>query len=211
MSVLPTALQQKILPAITFHSAEHALPVAEALLTAGLNVMEVPLRTGEALEAIETIRKYYPDMYIGAGTILNAGQLQSAINAGAQFGLAPGLNQKVCEGAISAAFPFIPGVMTPSDIELAYELGYTIVKLFPAGQVGGMGYLKAMQGPYGQLGMQFIPMGGVNLQNMAGYLALKNVIAVGGSWLAAKELMDKGNYTQIKYNVTDALKEAVQP
>lgn len=187
------------------------MPVAEALLTAGLRVMEVPLRTSIALEAISLIRQHYPEMYVGAGTILKPAQLQSAINAGAQFGLSPGLNQTVCNNATSAAFPFIPGVMTPADIELAHEWGYSIVKLFPAEQVGGIGYLKAMQGPYEQLGVQFIPMGGVNLQNMAGYLALKNVIAVGGSWLATKELMDKGNYTQLKYNVTDALKEAAQP
>jgi len=198
-------LVKKILPAITFYDAVHAVPVAEALLAAGLNVMEVPLRTGEALKAIEAIRKAVPGMQIGAGTILNAHQLNNVIDAGAQFGLAPGFNPTIAKQALALNLPFIPGVMTPSEIELACEMGYTILKLFPAEQVGGPGFLKAMEAPYAQLNVRFIPMGGVNLGNLAAYTKLPNVIAVGGSWLVTKQLMDAKDYKTIEHNITAAL------
>jgi 2-dehydro-3-deoxyphosphogluconate aldolase/(4S)-4-hydroxy-2-oxoglutarate aldolase len=202
---LAEALSQKILPAITFDTEEHVLPVAEALLKAGLRVMEIPFRTAIAEKAIAALRKTFPEMYVGAGTLLTTGQLTKAVDAGAQFGLSPGFNQTVCNESKRIGFPFIPGVMTPSEIEFANELGYPILKLFPAGQIGAMSFLKAMQGPYEQLNVQFIPMGGVSIDNMSGYLALKNVIAVGGSWIATKELMEAKNYQAIENNVTEAL------
>jgi 2-dehydro-3-deoxyphosphogluconate aldolase / (4S)-4-hydroxy-2-oxoglutarate aldolase len=202
---LSTALQQKILPAVVFEEEETVLPVAEAFLTAGLNVMEVPVRTLIALNAVSTIRKNFPGMYVGAGTLLNVNSLTDAVNAGAQFGLSSSLNAKVCTEAKRLNFPFIPGIMTPSEIELAHELGYPIQKLFPAAQLGGISFLKAMLGPYEQLGIQFIPMGGVNLSNMNDYLQLKNVIAVGGSWLASKDLLATKNYKAIGTNVSMAL------
>lgn len=202
---LSSILAKKILPAVTFNNAAHAVPVAEALLNAGLNVMEVPLRTGEALKAIEAIRKAVPAMQIGAGTILKTAQLNSAMAAGAQFGLAPGFNPAIAGQCLALNFPFIPGVMTPSDIELACEMGYGILKLFPAEQVGGPGFLQAVHAPYAQLNVQFIPMGGVNMGNLATYVKLPNVIAVGGSWLVTKQLMDAGDYKTIEYNITTAL------
>lgn len=202
---LIAALQQKILPAVTFDTAMSALPVAEAILKGGLCVMEIPLRTEAALKAITAIRKTFPEMYVGAGTILNTAQLQKAINAGAQFGLSPGLNQTVVNETKLSSFPFIPGVMTPSEIELACEQGFGIQKLFPAEQVGGIAFLKAMQGPYEQLNVQFIPMGGVSPANIGDYTKLKNVIAVGGSWIASRELINDKNYKVIKENVIAAL------
>lgn len=200
------ALQQKILPAISFEDAEHVLPVAEVFLKAGLNVMEIQFRTQQAAVAIELIRKNFPGMNIGAGTLLSTEQLHNAINAGAQFGLSPSLNKTICNEAKQLAFPFIPGVMTPSEIEFAHELGYTALKLFPAAQLGGAAFLKAMLGPYEQLNVQFIPMGGVNQKNMHDYLNLKNVIALGGSWLATKELISNKNFNAIYNNVVEALK-----
>ena len=202
---LPAALKQKILPAVTFDAAGSALPVAEAILKGGLYVMEIPLRTQAAIEAITAIRKTFPEMYVGAGTILNTVQLHQAIDAGAQFGLSPGLNQTVVNETKLSGFPFIPGVMTPSEIELACEQGFYIQKIFPAEQLGGIAYLKAMQGPYEQLNVQFIPMGGVSPDNMCGYTKLKNVIAVGGSWIASRELINDKNYQAITKNVMAAL------
>jgi 2-dehydro-3-deoxyphosphogluconate aldolase / (4S)-4-hydroxy-2-oxoglutarate aldolase len=202
---LAEALKQKILPAITFDAIEDALPVAEALLKAGLNVLEIPFRTAVAQKAVLMIRKEFPEMYVGAGTILNTVQLHKAVDAGAQFGLSPGFNKTVCNEVRLIGFPFIPGVMTPSEIELANEHGYAIQKLFPAEQLCGVSFLKALQGPYDQLKIKFIPMGGVSMENIKEYSKLKNVIAVGGSWMVTKELMTAKNFKVIKNNVAAAL------
>ncbi|MEO8764685.1 MAG: bifunctional 4-hydroxy-2-oxoglutarate aldolase/2-dehydro-3-deoxy-phosphogluconate aldolase [Ginsengibacter sp.] len=204
---LEGALNQKILPAIIFDTEESVLPVAETLLRAGLYIMEIPFRTGVAEKAIIAIRKRFPEMYVGAGTLLSAGQVQTAVNSGAQFGLSPAFNQTVCNEAKHLHLPFIPGVMTPSEIEFANELGYTILKLFPAEQAGGTGFLKAIQGPYEQLAVKFIPMGGVSIDNIKPYLELKNVIAVGGSWMVTKQLMATKDYKKIEKNVIEALQK----
>ncbi len=201
------ALQQKILPAIVFYNDENALPVAEAFLSAGLNVIEIPVRTTVALNTITVIRKRFPNMYVGAGTLLKTDTLTDAINSGAQFGLSSSLNATICNAASEKKFPFIPGVMTPSEIELAFDLGYDIQKLFPASQIGGVSFLKAMLGPYEQLNIQFVPMGGINYSNMHEYHALKNVIAVGGSWLASKKIMEAKDYKTIKATVKQALQQ----
>jgi 2-dehydro-3-deoxyphosphogluconate aldolase/(4S)-4-hydroxy-2-oxoglutarate aldolase len=202
---LTKVLKQKILPAITFDAMEHVLPVAEALLNAGLTVFEIPFRTKIAEEAIVLIRKTFPEMNVGAGTLLTTVQLKKAIDAGAPFGLSPGFNQTVCKEVNQYGFPFIPGVMTPSEIEQAYEMGFSIQKLFPAEQIGGPSFLKAMMGPYDQLGVKFIPMGGVNMENIEAYVKLKNVIAVGGSWMVTKELMTSKNYKAIELNFVAVL------
>jgi 2-dehydro-3-deoxyphosphogluconate aldolase / (4S)-4-hydroxy-2-oxoglutarate aldolase len=196
---------KRILPVVTFYTEDDVLPVAETFLKAGLPVMEIPLRTNIAEKAISSIRKNFPEIYIGAGTLLSETLMQRAIDAGAQFGLSPSLNQTVCNKAAAKNFPFIPGVMTPSEVELACELGFTIQKLFPA-QLLGVPYLQALLGPYEQLPVKFIPMGGVNIKNMNTYLEMKNVIAVGGSWLAPQELMLAKNYKEIGENINIALK-----
>ena len=202
---LHRALSQKILPAVTFSSANEALPVAEAMLRGGLRVMEVTFRTAAAAEAIAIIRKNLPEMFLGAGTLLSVTQLKQAMDTGAQFGLAPGFNPIICKNAIDHQFPFIPGVMTPSEIESASAMGFKILKLFPASQVGGVHFLKAMQDPYQSLQIKFIPMGGVSINNINEYLQLKNVIAVGGSWLTKEEFMRAGHYDKITESVRDAL------
>ncbi len=187
--------------------AEDALPVAEALLKGGLNIMEITFRTDIASQAIRLISDQYPEMITGAGTILNISQLNEAIGSGARFALSPAFNAKVCTEANRLNFPFIPGIMTPTEMEMAYELDYRILKLFPSEQVGGMAFLKSLSGPYGHLDIRFIPMGGVNLQNMDGFLKLPNVMAVGGSWIAAKELIAAKNYAAITENVCLALQK----
>jgi 2-dehydro-3-deoxyphosphogluconate aldolase/(4S)-4-hydroxy-2-oxoglutarate aldolase len=202
---LHTALNQRILPSVTFSSADDALPVAEAVLRGGLRVMEVTFRTAAAAEAIAIIRKNLPGMYLGAGTLLSVSQLKQAMDTGAQFGLAPGLNPTICKYALDNQFPFIPGVMTPSEIESAAEMGFKILKLFPASQSGGVHFLKAIQDPYQSLQIMFIPMGGVSLNNMNEYLHLKNVIAVGGSWLTKEEFIRAGQFEKITESVNEAL------
>jgi 2-dehydro-3-deoxyphosphogluconate aldolase/(4S)-4-hydroxy-2-oxoglutarate aldolase len=196
---------KRILPAVTFEDSNKALKVAKAILDGGLDVMEVPFRTGEACGAIRKIRAELADMHVGAGTILNVHQLHEAQQSGAQFGLAPGFNPSVVKEAIKIDFPFIPGVMTPSEVELALELGCKILKLFPAAQVGGLEMLKALEGPYAHTGVKFIPMGGVNIQNLKQFIAQKSVIAVGGSWLATQLLIANDDYKKITSNVAEAL------
>ena len=184
--LLHIALQQKILPAVTFNSPDEVLPVSEALYKGGLRVMEVTFRTGVAAEAIQMIRKKYPDLYVGAATLLSTAQVREAMEAGAQFGLAPGFNPVVCDYTINNNFPFVPGVMTPSEIELAAEKGFTILKLFPAAQIGGPAFLRALQQVYTQWQLQFIPMGGVSLQNMQRLPAYKkmSLLSAGHGWPA---------------------------
>ncbi|AUP78520.1 bifunctional 4-hydroxy-2-oxoglutarate aldolase/2-dehydro-3-deoxy-phosphogluconate aldolase [Flavivirga eckloniae] len=198
--------EKKILPAITFHDADKAVKVAEAVTEGGLDIMEVPFRTPVAQEAISNIISTFPSIYIGAGTIITTKQVEEAKKAGAKFGLAPGFNPKVVEAAIANELPFIPGVMSPSEVELALEMGCNVQKLFPATQVGGLAMLKALSGPYVHTGLKLIPMGGVSLQNMNDFLNVPIVLAVGGSWLATPQLIDSSNYSQIKMNVIEALK-----
>lgn len=208
-SLLQSSLKQKILPAVVFKNAEDALPVAEIFAKAGLYVMEVPYRTATASKAIKVIRKNFPEICVGAGTLLSPDYLQMAIDAGAQFGLSSGFNMNVCREAARQNFPFIPGVMTPSEMEAAHTIGCSIQKLFPAEQLGGPSFLKAMLGPYEHINLQFIPMGGVNILNMENYLTLKNVIAVGGSWLATDKLISDHNYKGIEKNIEEVLKHCV--
>lgn len=204
-SLLKKIVAKKILPAIVFHDAEDAVRVAAVFLEAGLNVIEVPFRTPAALEAISRIRKSFPEMYTGAGTLLSAVTLQQAIDAGAQFGLSAGLRPSVCEKALEKDFPFIPGVMTSSEIEQAAAMGLLFQKVFPVNLIGGANYIKAVQEPYEQLGVQFIPMGGINTSNMKEYLQLRTVKAVGGSWVAPKEMIEQKNYKAIESKVKEAL------
>ena len=196
---------QKILPAVSFEDSSQALKVAGAIRAGGLNVMEVPLRTKEAFVSIKEIRENMPEMYIGAGTILTLSQLHQAKESGAQFGLAPGFNPTIVKAAAEIDFPFVPGVMTPSEIELAIEQSCLILKLFPAEQIGGVGMLAALYGPYKHTGVKFIPMGGISLKNMSDYLAQKNVEAIGGSWIAGKDLIASRDYETITANTEEAL------
>ncbi len=203
-------LKKRILPAITFDDADKAIQVAKAVIEGGLDVMEVPFRTNVAVESIVNIRNEFPKLSVGAGTIITTKQVEEAKKAGAQFGLAPGFNPRVVKAAFANDLPFIPGVMTPSEIEMALELGCEIQKLFPVAQVGGTTMIKGLLGPYGHTGVKFIPMGGVSLGNMNEFLELPNVLAVGGSWLATKQLIENEEYLKIKNNVLVALNKSKQ-
>jgi len=196
---------KKILPAVTIEKTDHAVNTAYAILKGGLSVMEVPFRTRTAADCIRAICKEVPGMIVGAGTILTIEQLYKSKETGAAFALAPGFNPVIVNEAKKIGMPFIPGVMTPTEIELALELGCMVQKLFPVSLMGGINMLKALKGPYEHTGVQFIPMGGVDLHNMKEYLALKNVIAVGGSWLATTSLINRNNWKQIEVNVKEAL------
>ncbi len=201
-------LEQRIIPVATIERVEDAVPVAEALKAGGLASIEITLRTAAAEECIAAIRKAMPDMLVGAGTILSTEQVDRVVERGAMFGVAPGLNPAVVRWAREKDLLFIPGVMTPSEMELALTLGCTLLKFFPAEQAGGAAMLKAMAGPYGHTGVKFLPLGGVNIRNMADYLALPVVGGIGGSWLVDKRLIAAKDWPAITVRTREALAAA---
>jgi 2-dehydro-3-deoxyphosphogluconate aldolase/(4S)-4-hydroxy-2-oxoglutarate aldolase len=182
-------LEQRVVPVAVIERVEDAVPIAQALLTGGLSILEITLRTPAALACIQAIRREVPAMKVGAGTVLDPSQVKEVSEAGAFFGVAPGLNPRVVASAKVRQLLFIPGVMTPSEVEHALELGCKLQKFFPAFAAGGIDMVKALSGPYIHTGLKLIPLGGVTPQNMADYLALPLVAAVGGSWLVDKKLV----------------------
>jgi 2-dehydro-3-deoxyphosphogluconate aldolase/(4S)-4-hydroxy-2-oxoglutarate aldolase len=198
--------QSKLVPVVVIDNVKDALPLAEALLKAGLNVIEVTLRTEAALESMKVIAKEFPDMILGAGTILNPGIIPELIDSGVSFGISPGINPKVIEAADKNNFPMIPGVISPCDIELARSLGLNLLKFFPAEAAGGAAMVKALAAPYGHTGIKFIPTGGINSANMMDYLVIPEVIAIGGSWFVSKALVNNGKFEEITKLTQEALK-----
>lgn len=198
-------LKSKLLPAVTVHDADSALHVAEAFLEAGLNSMEITFRTPAASASISAIAKTYPGMHIGAGTLLTADDISAAADAGADFGLSPGFNPDIADKALELDFPFIPGVLSPSEIECAFAAGFDLLKIFPVRSMGGGDYIKNLEGPYLHTGMKFIPMGGVSLENMDSYIKYESVLAVGGSWLNPASLIQQKKYREITKIVRKSL------
>jgi 2-dehydro-3-deoxyphosphogluconate aldolase/(4S)-4-hydroxy-2-oxoglutarate aldolase len=203
--VYATIGQLRIVPVIAIDDASKALDLADALIAGNLPVAEITFRTEAGQAAIKAIAKHRPQVMLGAGTILTVDQLRWAHDAGATFGVAPGLNLAVAREAIKLGFAFCPGVMTPSEIETAMDLGLTTLKFFPAEVAGGVKMLKALAGPYGHTGVKFVPTGGINAANFQSYLALDCVLAVGGSWVAEREAIARGNWAGIKAKCSEAL------
>lgn len=199
-----------VIPVIVIDDANDAEPLAEALLAGGLNIIEVTFRTAAAAEAIERITKRFPEMMTGAGTVVTPEQAKRAIDAGSRFGLAPGTDSETIAYFREQGVPFIPGVMTPSDIQAAIKAGCSHLKFFPAGAAGGPKLLSAMAAPYANLGVKFCPTGGVSLENMNTYLAMPEVFAIGGSWLATKAQIAQKDWTAITAQVKEALAQAAQ-
>ena len=166
---------------------------------------DLTFRTKAAPDCIRAIRQSFPAVTVGAGTLLTGEQVRQAQQAGAQFGVAPGVNATVVRAAIEAGLPFYPGVMTPSDVELGLSLGCMLQKFFPADVAGGVKMLKALAGPYGHTGVKFIPLGGINAGNAAEFLALPNVAAIGGSWIAEKKLVAGKDWKAITENARAAV------
>lgn len=191
-----------IVPVVVLEDPADAVPLARALMDGGLPCAEVTFRTAAAAEAIRSIHKTYPEMLVGAGTVLSAEQVDKALEAGAQFIVSPGLNPEVVRYCQSKGVPVTPGVQTPSEMELAMSLGLDFVKFFPAEPAGGLKYIKAVCGPY--TGLQFMPTGGVNTSNVREYLAFDRIVAAGGSWMVPKNLIAEGKFSEITALVKDA-------
>jgi len=182
----------------------NAVPLAKALVKGGINVMELTLRTASALDSLRAIKDEVPEMLAGIGTILTTKQIDKVVAAGAAFGVAPGLNRQIVEYAQDKGLPFGPGIMTPSDIEQGLELGCKTLKFFPAESSGGLNHLKSMVAPYAHTGIDFIPLGGLNANNMSIYLASPLILALGGSWIAKRNLIVSQDWNQIETNAREA-------
>ena len=185
---------------------KHAVPLARALLAGGIDAIELTLRTPAAMDAIKAICAEVPEMLVGVGTILTPQLAADVKAAGADFGVAPGMNPRVIRAAQEAGLPFAPGIATPSDLEAAIELGCRFVKFFPAAALGGIPYLRSMSAPYKHLGIQYFPLGGLNAENMVEYLKEPNVPTIGGSWIVKKELVDNEDWAGITARATDVIK-----
>ncbi len=197
-----------VIPVIAIESPEHALSMADALIEGGLPVAEITFRTKAAAEVIEKLNNARPELLLGAGTILSVRDLERAAECGARFGVSPGLNPDIVRRALELDFPFFPGVMTPTDIELGLSFGLKILKFFPSEASGGTKMLGAVSAPYAHLGVRFIPTGGISMKNLKDYLSLPQVIAVGGTWIAKKQMIASEDWEGIRKNAAEAV-EAV--
>jgi 2-dehydro-3-deoxyphosphogluconate aldolase / (4S)-4-hydroxy-2-oxoglutarate aldolase len=209
----PVDLQKKIeasgiVAVLVIDEARHAVPVARALVAGGINAMELTLRTPAALDAVRAIRNEVPDMLAGVGTVIQPRQIAEVVRAGAIFAVAPGFNRRVMDAALVAGMPFAPGVVTPTDIEAALELDCRLLKFFPAEPSGGLVYLSSMAAPYAHLGLKYVPLGGLNAKNMRSYLEHPMIGALGGSWIAPRELIQNERWMEITANARQAMEVA---
>lgn len=195
MDIRSVLAASPVMPVIVLEEVAHAVPLARALVAGGIRVLEVTLRTPVALECMRAIAAEVPEALLGAGTVLSAADLDAAAKAGAVFAISPGASPALLQAARTSPIPFLPAVMTPSDVITAMDAGFDTFKLFPAAQAGGMAMLKAMGGPFPQA--RFCPTGGIDAASAPAFLALPNVACVGGSWLCPAELVRAGDWDAI--------------
>ena len=184
-----------VIPVIVLNDVAHAVPMAQALVAGGIRVLEVTLRTPQALACMEAIAKAVPDAIVGAGTVRNAADVQAAVQAGARFAVSPGYTSALGQACCDARLPLLPGVATASEIMAAQADGWNELKFFPAMQAGGLDMLKAWNGPFGDV--RFCPTGGISPSNAAQFLTLPNVVCVGGSWLVPADALAQGDWARI--------------
>jgi 2-dehydro-3-deoxyphosphogluconate aldolase/(4S)-4-hydroxy-2-oxoglutarate aldolase len=197
-----------VIPVIVIDDENDAEPLAEALLEGGLDLVEVTLRTAAATAALGRMIRRFPEMAVGAGTVVTREQAQRCLDLGVSFAVAPGFNPETVRLFQQAGVPFMPGVLSPSEIEAAYGQGCNLLKFFPAEAAGGAKMLRALAGPYDSFGIRFCPTGGVSLDNMKEYLSLPQVFAVGGSWLASKRQIAEKQWSVITQQTREALTRA---
>ena len=193
-----------IVPVVVLQDAAKAEPLAEALCKGGLACAEVTFRTDAAEESIRIMSEKFPEMLVGAGTVLTTEQVDRAVKAGAKFIVSPGLNPEVVKWCQAHEVPVIPGIVTPTEMEQAIGLGLTMVKFFPAEPAGGLPMIKAMAAPY--VGLKFMPTGGINAKNLEEYLSCDKIICCGGSWMVKGELVKAGEFDKIRELTAEARK-----
>jgi len=204
-SMMPDTIAERIarsgvVAVVTVEKPDDAAPIARALLAGGVGAIELTFRTTRAAEALQRIRAEVPAIHAGAGTLLTRAQVETAVAAGAQFGVAPGCNPTTLAAARACGLPFAPGVMTPTDIEIALEHGCRVLKYFPASNLAGPSALETMAAPFAHLGVRFIPLGGINLASLPPWLASPVVLGVGGSWLAPREVIQRQDWATLQRN-----------
>ncbi|MCR4866106.1 MAG: bifunctional 4-hydroxy-2-oxoglutarate aldolase/2-dehydro-3-deoxy-phosphogluconate aldolase [Lachnospiraceae bacterium] len=193
-----------VIPVVVINKTEDAKPLAKALCEGGLKCAEVTFRTDAAQEAIRIMSQEYPDMMVGAGTVLTIDQVDRAVSAGAKFIVSPGFDPEIVDYCIDKDIPVIPGCMTPSEVAQGVKRGLEVLKFFPAQQAGGVAMIKAMAAPY--TSVMFMPTGGINADNLEQYLSFKKIAACGGSWMVKADLIDSKDFEKI----TELTKEAVR-
>lgn len=193
----------KVVPVVVLEDAKDAAPLAKALCEGGLACAEVTFRTAAARDSIEAMSKAYPEMLVGAGTVLTTAQVDSAVEAGAKFIVSPGFDPEIVDYCLEKKIPIFPGCITPSEVAQAVKRGLRVVKFFPAQQFGGIETIKALSAPY--VGLKFMPTGGISAKNLKEYLSCKPIVACGGSWMVKKDLIEAGEFDKIK----ELTKEAV--
>jgi 2-dehydro-3-deoxyphosphogluconate aldolase/(4S)-4-hydroxy-2-oxoglutarate aldolase len=191
-----------VMPVVVIDDAAHAVPLARALVAGGIRAIEITLRTGAALEAIQSIAREVPDAIPGVGTAVTEADVLAALDAGAKFIVSPGMTPALLRAALGSGLPFLPGIATASELMAGMAAGLAAFKFFPAAQAGGIDGLKALGGPFPSV--RFCPTGGVSAANAAAYLALANVACVGGSWLAPREAIAAGDFTRIEQLAREA-------
>ena len=202
LSALQVMQDAPVIPVIVLHDLQHAVPLARALVAGGIRMLEVTLRTPQALACLEAIAREVPEAVAGAGTVRSAADVQASLNAGARFAVSPGYTQALGRACRDAGLPLLPGIATGSEIMMAQEDGYTELKFFPAMQAGGPAMLKAWGGPF--FDVRFCPTGGVTPQNASEFLSLCNVACVGGSWLVPADALAKGDWARIEQLAREA-------
>ena len=196
--------QSGVIAVLVIDEVKDAVPLARALLEGNVDIMELTLRTPAAMDALQEIKSDVPEMMVGIGTVITPDQVKQITQLWAAFGVAPGLNPSVVKTAQKEGLPFIPGIVTPSDIECAIGLGCNVLKYFPAEPAGGLGYLKSMANPYNHLGIKYVPLGGLNQGNFKAYLEFPSILAVGGSWIAKRDVIQKNDWKTITNNARQA-------
>ena len=193
-----------VVPVVVLEDAKDAAPLAKALVEGGLPCAEVTFRTDAAEESIKIMTSEYPDMFVGAGTVLTIEQVDRAVAAGAKFIVSPGFDSEIVDYCLSKEIPIFPGCITPSEVAQAVKRGLKVVKFFPAEQFGGVATIKAMAAPY--VGLKFMPTGGVSAKNLESYLSCDKIVACGGSWMVKGDLVKAGKFDEIKAMTEEAVK-----
>ena len=200
--------ENRVIAVVVLDRAEDAPKLADALLAGGVKAVELTLRTPAAVDALTAMKKHAAELVVGAGTVLFPDQVKQVVDSGADFAVAPGLNPRIIEEARKLDLPFAPGVATASEIEQALSLGLRVLKFFPVEALGGMAYLKSVAGPYSYLEPTFIPLGGLRAENVKPYLESPLVAAVGGSWIAKRDVIAAGDWDVITKHASEATKIA---
>jgi len=192
-----------VVPVVVLNDAKDAEPLAKALVEGGLPVAEVTFRTDAAEESIKIMAEKYPEMLVGAGTVLTIDQVERAVKAGAKFIVSPGFDPEIVDYCLEKGYPIFPGIITPSELAQAVKRGLKVVKFFPAEQFGGVSTIKALAAPY--TNVKFMPTGGVNAKNLPDYLGFNKIVACGGSWMVKGDLVKAGEFDKIKEMTAEAV------